>query len=610
MSVDAPSRPPLADQHRTPKPEPKPEPAPPLPAAPAPRGWRLLSGHLRPVTARILAGGSLTLLGGLAGLAQPMAARSLIDSLGTRHSTATPAVGLAAVMLAGLLLNALGDYQLQLTAESMVRRSRTALAARLLRLPMADFGRLRQGDLISRVTSDTNLLRAAISQALVSSATSVLMVLGGLAAMFWLDPLLGTATVGMLLLVGLPAFWALPRVARAAKQAQASVGQLGSVLDRALGAFPTIKANGLEPQTTREAADASDAAWRSGVRASFWETLCGAVSGLALQIAFLTVLAVGAGQVAEHQVSVSGLITFLLYLVFVSPLLTQLVSGIAMLQRGLAAIQRIAEIESLPVEAVDPVDPPAIPAAPSGPAALAFHAVRFSYPDRAGRVLDDLTLTIPPCGLTALVGPSGAGKSTTFALIERFWEPTGGSITLDGRDLRDWPLAELRANVGFVEQDARVLAGTFRENLLLAAPDATEHDLRRVAALTRLDDLLARLPQGLDTPLGERGAALSGGQRQRVAIARALLRRPRLLLLDEPTAHLDAANEEALRETIAEISRTTTVLVIAHRIATVATADRIVVLEAGRLRAVGSHRELLAEDGLYSTLARGQLLAI
>jgi ATP-binding cassette subfamily C protein len=211
--------------------------------------------------------------------------------------------------------------------------------------------------------------------------------------------------------------------------------------------------------------------------------------------------------------------------------------------------------------------------------------------------------------MTAFVGPSGAGKTTVFSLIERFYEPVAGRVLLDGRDVRDWPVADLRAAIGYVEQDAPVLAGSLRENLMLGAPEATEAELRDVLRITRLGDLVARLPDGLETQVGHRGTRLSGGERQRVAIARALLRRPRLLLLDEATSQLDAINEAALRETVAEASRLTTVLVVAHRLSTVTMADRIIVMEAGRVAAAGTHAELVATNPLYAELAATQFLA-
>jgi ABC-type multidrug transport system fused ATPase/permease subunit len=207
------------------------------------------------------------------------------------------------------------------------------------------------------------------------------------------------------------------------------------------------------------------------------------------------------------------------------------------------------------------------------------------------------------------VGPSGSGKSTIFALLERYYEPESGSITVDGRDIRAWPLPELRAAIGYVEQDAPILAGTLRDNLRLASPTRPTTDFHAALALTRLQDLLDRLPRGLDTPIGHRGTTLSGGERQRIAIARAVLRRPRVLLLDEATSQLDAVNELAIRALIEAVAPTTTVVVIAHRLSTVTSADRILVMEAGRVRAIGRHAELASTDDLYRRLVTSQLLA-
>ncbi|MBA2518903.1 MAG: ABC transporter ATP-binding protein, partial [Chloroflexia bacterium] len=288
----------------------------------------------------------------------------------------------------------------------------------------------------------------------------------------------------------------------------------------------------------------------------------------------------------------------------------QLVMAITTFQSGTAALGRINEVEQLPTEPEAPslaMTPIALSAAP---AAVHFEDVAFRYRDDAPTVHHGVTFEIPPGGMTAFVGPSGSGKSTVFALIERLYEPERGVVTVDGRNVADWPLHELRAQIGYVEQDAPVLAGTLRDNLRLAAPTATDDEIRRALARTRLTGFLERLPDGLDTIVGHRGSTLSGGERQRVAIARALLRQPRLLLLDEATSQLDAVNELALREIIAEVSATTTVLVVAHRLSTVTLADRIIVMDAGVVRGIGTHAELVAGDDLYRELATTRLLAV
>jgi ATP-binding cassette subfamily C protein len=211
--------------------------------------------------------------------------------------------------------------------------------------------------------------------------------------------------------------------------------------------------------------------------------------------------------------------------------------------------------------------------------------------------------------MTAFVGPSGAGKTTVFSLIERFYEPDAGRVLVDGTDTRDWPLDGLRAAIGYVEQDAPVLSGTLRENLTFGAPHVPAEEVADALRITRLRDLVDRLPDGLETQVGHRGVRLSGGERQRVAIARALLRRPRLLLLDEATSQLDAINEAALRETIADVAALITVLVVAHRLSTVTMADRIIVMDGGRIQATGTHTELVAANSLYAELAATQFLA-
>jgi ABC-type multidrug transport system fused ATPase/permease subunit len=279
------------------------------------------------------------------------------------------------------------------------------------------------------------------------------------------------------------------------------------------------------------------------------------------------------------------------------------------LQAGLGALQRIEEILALPDETAPdrPVHRPPVAADGHPAPAISFEGVTFAYP--GGRpVLRDVSFTVPRGGRIALVGPSGAGKSTVLALIERFYEIGGGVIRLDGTDVRDLPRDALRRRLGYVEQEAPVLAGTLRGNLLLAAPEATEDRLRAALDQVNLGGLVTRTPQGLDVEVGEGGVLLSGGERQRLAIARTLLADAPILLLDEPTSNLDARNEAALRDAIGAAARRRTLIVVAHRLSTVVDSDRIVVLDQGRVVAAGPHDELLGISPLYRELATHQLL--
>jgi ATP-binding cassette subfamily C protein len=347
-------------------------------------------------------------------------------------------------------------------------------------------------------------------------------------------------------------------------------------------------------------------AWQAGVRAAKWEALAGNTAGLAIQVSFIVVLGLGGARVASGAIDVGTLIAFLLYLYYLLPPMQELIGAASQYQVGAVAVARIRQAEQLPAE---PASAPAeLPQPGAAPTAVAFEQVHFRYRPELPEAHRGLSFTVPPRGMTAFVGPSGAGKTTVFSLIERFYQADSGRVLVDGRDVTDWPLAELRAAIGYVEQDAPVLSGTLRENLLLGAPNASDHELAQVLRTTRLDGQVARLPDGLNTLVGHRGTRLSGGERQRVAIARALLRHPRLLLLDEATSQLDAVNEAALRDTIADAANTTTVLVVAHRLSTVTMADRIVVLDAGRVRAVGTHAQLLGTDPLYAELAATQFL--
>ncbi|MGW5178794.1 ABC transporter ATP-binding protein [Streptomyces sp. NPDC004082] len=569
--------------------------------------WRLLFGYVRPHRWALLAGALLALGTGATGLVLPLVARRLIDDLSHDRSITGALLGLSVLVVVNATVGALGSYVLRRTAESVVLGARRTLSSYLLRLRIPAVDRSEPGDLMARITSDTTLLREVTTDSLVGLGTGGLTLAATVAMMGFVDPVLLGVTLAVILGAGTVLGVIVPRINRASRRAQDAVGVMGASLERVLGALRTVKASGAEQREERAVHAAAQESWRQSVSAAKWSAAAGNTAGLAMQIAFITVLAVGGARVATGAIDVGTLVAFLLYVFYLMSPIQQVVGAVTQYQTGAAALARIEEALSLPAE---PVSLPApLPSPGAEPAALAFEDVRFRYADDLPYVHHGVTFAVPARGMTAFVGPSGAGKTTVFSLIERFYEPEAGVISVDGRPLEDWELPRLRAAIGYVEQDAPVLSGTMRDNLLLGNPEADEAELDRVVKTTRLDGLLERLPRGLETLVGHRGTRLSGGERQRVAIARALLRRPRLLLLDEATSQLDAVNEAALRDTVADVSRTTTVLVVAHRLSTVTMADRIVVMDAGRVRAVGTHRELVARDPLYAELAATQFLA-
>ncbi|MFE8986797.1 ABC transporter ATP-binding protein [Streptomyces collinus] len=572
---------------------------------------KALGAYVRPHRWAVALGLLCALVGAAAGLLQPLATKALVDRLASGGTIAGILIALTVLVVLGTAVEAFGAYVLERTAESVVLAARRTLVGRLLRLRIAEWERIPPGDLMSRVTSDTTLLRAVSTQAVVSAATGAVAFVAAVVVMAFLDVVLLGVTLGVIVSAGGAAALVMPQIARATERSQEAVGEISVGLERSLGAFRTVKASGAEERETARVEAAARRAWRHGVKSAKWEAVAGSADELAVQLAFLAVLAVGGARVASGEIPVSTLIAFLLYLFYLIEPVSRLVDAVTSYQEGAAAISRIAAVERLSTES-PARRTGALPrqgtAAP-GPASVRFEDVSFRYRPGLPYTHQRVSFEVPGAGMTAFVGPSGAGKSTVFALIERFYEATGGRVLVDGTDVRDWSLGELRSAIGYVEQDAPVLAGTLRENLVFAAPGATDDDIRDVLTRTKLDTLVERLPHGLDTPVGHRGSKLSGGERQRVAIARAVLRKPRLLLLDEATSQLDAVNESALRDVIADVARETTVLVVAHRLSTVTGADRIVVMDGGQVRAVGTHEELVAQDRLYARLAATQLLA-
>ncbi|MFF8610542.1 ABC transporter ATP-binding protein [Streptomyces sp. NPDC015346] len=591
--------------------------------------YRLTAGHRTSITVAT----ALTLVGSALGLAQPLVAKNIVDASGHGRSFWPLLLLLAVLFVTEAATGAIGRFVLERMGEGVVRQLRHGLVGRLLRLEMREYDRHRTGDLISRVTADTTLLREVVSQALVDLVTGALVAAGAIALMMWIDPLL-------LLLVALTVATAAAVVASllkgiraASEHMQNSVGAIAADLERALGALPMVRVHRAEDREARRIGERIESAHDAGVRTAKLASVMSPAVELAVQGSFLLVLVIGGLRVTGHANSLGDLVAFLLYASYLVLPLSSVFRAVGLIQRGMGAYQRIEQALALPAEPTPdtprtetPAETPAVRApAVRTPAArararergrpsvsyeepaLAVRDLTFGY-DPAQPVLRGVTLTVPRRRQTALVGRSGAGKSTLFALVARFYEPDSGTLLFDGRPATELTRAACRERIAVVDQDTHVVHGTLRDNITYAVPDATDADVRRVVELAQLDDVVRRLRGGLSGMLGDRGNTLSGGERQRVALARALLARPELLLLDEPTSHLDAINEAALTTVMKDIAGECALLVIAHRLSTVQHADQIVVLDDGRATASGRHEELLTSSPTYRELAAGQML--
>jgi ATP-binding cassette subfamily B protein/ATP-binding cassette subfamily C protein len=575
-------------------------------------GLPALLPYLREHRGTLVVVAVLSLIAAGSSLVQPLLVRTVLDSITAARPVAGPVTLLIGLLLVGAALGGLRDYLLQRTAEGVVLTTRRRLAGHLLRLPIAEYDRRRTGDLLSRVGADTTLLRAVVTSGMFEIVTGVVMVAGAAVAMALLDPLLlGVALGG--LAVGLTVAVTVSRQVRGlSEQAQARLGEMTSAVERAISAARTIRASGAEQREAETVGRSAGEAYDAGLRVARLQALVEPASAVAIQGAFLLVLGVGGARVASGAITVGDLVAFILFLFFLVLPLGQALHAYTQLQTGLGALQRIEEILDVPAETDADRTAAGMRAADTdgqgpGRPAVVFDAVTFGYPT-GERILHDVSFTVPFGTRTALVGPSGAGKSTVLALIERFYEVHDGAVRVDGTDIRDLPRDALRRRLGYVEQEAPVLAGTLRDNLLLTAPDADDARLLAVLDEVNLAALATRTSEGLDVQVGEGGVLLSGGERQRLAIARTLLAGSPILLLDEPTSNLDARNEVALRHAIAAAAVSRTLIIVAHRLSTVVDSDQIVVLEGGRVVAVGPHERLLETSPLYRELATHQLL--
>ncbi|HEU5046928.1 MAG TPA: ABC transporter transmembrane domain-containing protein [Rickettsiales bacterium] len=496
-------------------------------------------------------------------------------------------------------------YLVSWIGEKVVADLRRDVYSRLLRLHTAFFETARTGELLSRITTDTTLLQSVVGSTVSVALRNLILFFGGAAMMLHSSPRLSGYVALIVPLVIFPIVVIGRQVRRLSRVTQGKVADLSSHAEETLAGIRTIQAFALEEYESKRFVKQVDismnaALSRIRVRAMLTALVIALVFG-----AIMTVLWIGGRSVMQHHMSSGELTEFIFYSIIVASSAGAISDVVGELQRAAGATERLMELLSYQSDIVESANPVALPKPLRGE--INFEDVIFHYPSRPDKpAIEKLSLTIEPGETIALVGPSGAGKTTLFQLLLRFYDPASGRITIDGVDIRDTKFTDLRSHIAIVPQDPVIFSANAWDNIRCGKQDAPTKDVIAAAAGAGAIDFLEKLPDGLDTHLGEKGVRLSGGQKQRIAIARAMIRNPRILLLDEATSALDSENEHKVQQALERLMQGRTTLVIAHRLSTVQNASRIAVINEGKLEAIGKHEELLAKSPLYARLAKLQ----
>lgn len=562
---------------------------------------RLLDGHRGAVLAAL----GVALVGAVLGLLQPLLAGRLVEAVQTGGLPGRLVSALVLLFLAQVVADTTGRYLLERVGERVVFAARVRLVARLLRLQTSAYGRYRRGDLLSRAANDTAALHEVAARGAVDVLVGALTALGAVGLMLLLDPVLLSVVIAVFAVATLGVVAVLGAVQAASAAKQDAVGAFSADLERALSAIRTVRVARAERREGDAIAASARSAHDAGLRVAWLSAAATPAVQLAATGSFLVVLVVGGMRVGSGDLELGALVSVLLFASYLVAPLGSLLEGVTVLKVAQGALARVQELHGLPVEE----ELPAVAIAEAGGPApavraplLRFDDVSFAYEPSGPAALRGVSFSVPEGARVALVGPSGAGKSTVLALTCRFYEPDSGTISYRGRLAAEVPVRNARGLLALVEQDSPVLFGSIRDNLTFGAADAADKELNFALRRVNLTGLVERLPYGLDTPVGEHGARLSGGERQRLALARALVTRPALLLLDEPTANLDTANEQAVLAALDGLPAHCAVLVVAHRLSTVLVADHVIVFAEGAVVAEGSPAELGATSAAFRAL--------
>jgi ATP-binding cassette subfamily B protein len=557
---------------------------------------------------RVMAALFALVLAALATLVVPVAVRRMVDyGFTPEGSEFVDAYFFVMIGVVGVLAfaSALRYYIVTTLGDRVVTDIRQAVFAHLTSLSPAFFDSARTGEVISRLTADTTQIKSAVGASASIALRSLVLCIGAIVMMIWTSPRLSALVLGAIPLIVLPLIGFGRSVRKRSRMAQDTLADASAYASEHISAVRTLQAYTHEPMAVARFGEAVEKSYVASERSTRARSILTAFGIFLVFASVVAILWIGARDVMSGQMTPGHLGAFVLYSVFAAGALSEFSQVWGEITQASGAAGRIAELLRVEPAVKAPARPLALPAKTR--AEIAFRNVRFAYPGAQDiQVLEDISLDVRPGEKVALVGPSGAGKSTLFHLLLRFYDPTRGTVAFDGLDLRDLDPVALRHHIALVPQDVAIFATSIADNIRYGRPDATDAEIRRAAELARADEFVTRLPNGYDTQIGERGINLSGGQRQRIAIARAILRDAPLLLLDEATSSLDAESELYVQQALEKLMEGRTTLVIAHRLATVLSCDRIVVIDGGRLVEQGTHDELVARNGLYARLARLQ----
>jgi ATP-binding cassette subfamily B protein len=583
------------------------------PAAKTPRSLSGLRPFLRPYRLQIGLAGLFLVLAAVSTLAFPVALKSLIDQGVVAADPADRVMALRGHFLAlfGVgaalgLFSALRFYMVSWLGERVTADLRNAVYGHVVQQSPEFFESNASGEVLSRLTTDTTLVQTVVGSSLSMGLRNVVMGTGAMIMLIVTNPVVMTQVLGILVLVVLPSLYFGRRVRKLSRASQDRVADSSAIAAEVLNAIPVVQSYVQERREAQRFNASTEAAFetarkRTKVRALLVGFIITATFGALLWGLYQGTQAVAAGTITAGHLGQT--VVFVIILVSSVAVLSEVYGD---LLRAAGATERLMELLDARSPVAEPPAPQALPHRPAG-AAVDFQDVGFHYPSRPRLpALQGFNLQVAPGETVAIVGPSGAGKSTVFQLLLRFYDVGSGTITLDGVDIRQASLADLRQRVGIVPQDSTIFSTSALENIRYGRPDATEAEVIAAGKAAFAHDFITALPDGYNTFLGERGVRLSGGQRQRISIARAMLKNPPLLLLDEATSALDAESERMVQAALERAMTGRTTLVIAHRLATVQKADRIVVMEAGRIIDIGSHDALVARGGLYARLAAMQ----